>query len=126
MLKPAFKFYFKTIIPSQNMVFMLRAPPLMWMAESNKAQPSLAYLARYIREKHFSTLPMVNFHMLSIEEKYSCWNQRDVKVTCVDWHSVDIHNVYVSHTRNIMRRLGQLFCQGKITQYEIIHGTLNL
>ena len=68
---------------------------------------------------------MVNFHMLSIEEKHSCWNQRDVKVTCVDWHSVDIHDVYISHTRNIMRRLGQLFCQGKITQYKIIHVRLN-
>ena len=74
-----------------------------------------------ITYKICSTLPIVNFHMLSIEEKHSCWNQRDIKVTCVDWHCVDIHNVYISHARNIMRRFGQLFCQGKITHYKIIH-----
>lgn len=86
----------------------------------NNNYPHL-HVSKVCQSSHFSTLPIVNFHMLSIEEKYSCWNQSDVKVTCVDWHGVHIHNVYISHTRNIMRRLGQLFCQGKITHYKIIH-----
>ena len=72
-----------------------------------------------------SVLPIVNFHMLTIEEEHSCWNQSNVKVTCVNRHGVNIHNVYVSHTRNIMGRLGQLFCQGKTMHYKIMRRTEN-
>lgn len=69
----------------------------------------------------YSNLPIINFHMLTIKEKNGCWNQRDVKVSCVDWHCIHIHNVYISHTRQVMGGLGQLMCQGTIIHYLIIH-----
>ena len=53
-------------------------------------------------------IPPVYFHVLSIEEEYSCRYQCDVKVLSVHWITVSIHDVDVSHLRHCMLVLGKL------------------
>lgn len=97
-----------------------------WMM---KLKPSMSFdkfgwwvSSAYSYDGHFSLIlrqftefiiPIINLHVLSIEEEHCCWYQRDVKITRVNGHCVNINNVNISHAGDIMTSLRQLVCQGK-------------
>lgn len=53
-------------------------------------------------------LPIIHFHMLPIEEKYSRWNITDVKIVCINWSLVHIYQIYSSHFTQVRRGLRKL------------------
>ena len=53
-------------------------------------------------------VPVVNLHMLTIEEEYCCWRNRNVKIFYIFWNIVHRHNVDLGHFGECLRCLCKL------------------